>query len=423
MLISLKVNNCFVFNDETEFSMRADMRNKRFSSNVVKYDSCNILKSAIIIGPNNSGKTCLIKVVKMIKNIILDQPIVSSRNLFSENHVCSFEVDFLEDNSEYIFAVKLDEVRKEYVYEKFAEIRYDEYKNRKESIYILRDSSEHRYECLDDEVANLMKVASKNNLIMNSFDSTQFTILEKIKHILMSFVSKIDIVDMNNIPINKTLDILKASDEKKQKVVNFIVNADLYLDDIKYISDDEVKSSYSIIKSNDDELKAQENILNAPASLYNLLHMVSVYKGRELPSILFDSTGTKKITAIASYVIDALEQGKILIVDELDNSLHFKLTRAIISMFNNDLNQKGQLICTIHDVSLLDCRKLFRKDQIWFTHKDSNRAYLYSLAEFTAEEDGVRSDDNIIEKYRKGVFGALPDPDLFSALLEVTNNG
>jgi AAA15 family ATPase/GTPase len=153
------------------------------------------------------------------------------------------------------------------------------------------------------------------------------------------------------------------------------------------------------------------------------LHLFSTYKGLTVPSLTFDSTGTKKIACLASYVIDALENGRILVVDELDNSLHFKLVRAIIAMFNNELNTKAQLICTVHDITLLDCQKLFRKEQIWFAHKDMENAYLYSLSEFTAEKDGVRDTSDLVEKYKRGVFGALPEPDLFESLLEVQNNG
>ena len=111
-----------------------------------------------------------------------------------------------------------------------------------------------------------------------------------------------------------------------------------------------------------------------------------------------------------------------MIIDELDNSLHFKLTRAIISMFNNELNQKAQLICTAHDVSLLDNKKLLRKEQIWFTHKDDSQVYLYALSEYTAGKDGIRDTSDLIEKYKKGVFGAMPEPDLFGTLMEVSKN-
>ncbi len=128
------------------------------------------------------------------------------------------------------------------------------------------------------------------------------------------------------------------------------------------------------------------------------------------------------MAALASYVIGALKEGRILVVDELDNSLHFRLTRAIISLFNNELNENAQLIATAHDISLLDCNSLFRKEQIWFTHKDKERAYLYSLSDFTASESKTRGTSDLVAKYRAGVFGALPEPDLFDTLLEVSQS-
>ena len=262
-----------------------------------------------------------------------------------------------------------------------------------------------------------MKLAAKNNILIYLMDTDSFPSLARVKDIIVSFASRIDIVDMNNIPIKKTIDMLKRSDAMHKKIANFVLNADLYLDDFKYLSDEEIK----IVLNNQDteEAKPQENALRSAAPLTEMLHLASVYRGITVPSMLFDSTGTKKMAALASYVIDALEAGRILIVDELDNSLHFRLTRAIIALFNNELNQNAQLIATVHDVSLLDCQSLFRKEQIWFTHKDKENAYLYSLAEFTAEKDGVRETSDLIEKYRRGLFGALPEPDLFQSLLEV----
>ena len=193
------------------------------------------------------------------------------------------------------------------------------------------------------------------------------------------------------------------------------------MDDFRYISDEELSSHLQI--TNNDPNNIQEDIMKIPSNLMERLHFVSVYKDVVLPSVFFDSTGTKKIIALAGYVIDALEKGRILVVDELDNSLHFKLTRAIISLFNNELNKCAQLICTVHDFTLLDCKKMFRKEQIWFSYKDRDNAYLYSLSEFTACRDGVRGDeDDLLEKYKKGVFGALPEPDLFQTLLEAQDN-
>ena len=136
---------------------------------------------------------------------------------------------------------------------------------------------------------------------------------------------------------------------------------------------------------------------------------------------LFDSTGTKKIAALASYIIEGLEKGRILIIDELDSSIHFKLTRAIVALFNNELNTNAQMIFTVHDINLMDCKRLFRKEQIWFVYKDSESVYVYSLADFTAQQ-GIRDTTDIIEKYRKGILGALPDPELINSLLDLKGN-
>ena len=64
---------------------------------------------------------------------------------------------------------------------------------------------------------------------------------------------------------------------------------------------------------------------------------------------------------------------------------------------------------------------MFRKEQIWFVNKDRNGVYVYSLSDFTAE-NGVRDTSDIIEKYRKGTFAALPDPELIKSLLSIKGN-
>ena len=419
MLLSLKVNNCLIYNSEVEFSLRANMHYKRFPNNVAKVGKINALKTAVLIGPNNSGKTNFVRIIATIKEIMLGKGAVLNGNLFSNNPIVEASISFLEGGAENLFEIKYDASKKEYVYERFAQIERDDYKNVKTTDLLLRDSLNKKYYSEDEGLAAAMKVAARNNILIYLVDTEEFSSLKKIKELMTAFASKIDVVDMNNIPIKKTIDLLKASDEAHKKIANFVLNADLYLDDYKYLSDDEIKT---VLKTqNVGDAKPQENALSAVAPLTEMLHLASVYKGVMVPSMLFDSTGTKKMAALASYVIEALENGRILVIDELDNSLHFRLTRAIIALFNNELNRNAQLIATVHDVSLLDCQTLFRKEQIWFTHKDRENAYLYSLAEFTAEKTGVRETSDLIEKYRKGMFGALPEPELFQSLLEVKN--
>ncbi len=419
MLLSVNFQNCLAFDKEIEFTMRADMRQKRFSSNVITDHGVNAVKSALIIGPNNAGKTNFVRGIAGIKSILLNQGLGLVKNLFTNEEISGFSIGFIEDEKEYLFEVKMNLLKAEYVSERLAEISYDKYKNKKEKIIYVRDNIVMEYICENDVLQGMMGVTGRSNLLFYLLDTTKFAELDKAKNVITSFAKRIEIVDMNNIPIQKTIDMMKSDNTAKQRIVEFVLSADLSMDDFRYLSDDEVKINFEGFKSEDDNIRPQENALVAAAPIVEMLHLSSVYHGIPVPSYLFDSTGTKKMAAIASYVVDALDKGRILVVDELDNSLHTKLTRAILALFNNDLNQNAQLICTAHDITLLDCKKLFRKEQIWFAHKDDSGVYLYSLAEFTADKDGVRDTTDLIEKYKEGVFGALPEPDLFKSLMEV----
>ena len=421
MLLSLKVNNCLIYNSEIEFSMQANMHYKRFPNNVATFGAVKALKTAVLIGPNNSGKTNFVRIVNMLKHLMLGQKVIIQKNLFSNNSIVELSVSFVERSVEYLFEIRYDVLKEEFVYERFAHIIRDKHNNVKIKDQMVRDLQNKHYYSEDARLDEVMRVASKNNILIYLVDSEEFPCLKAIKDTIISFASKIDIVDMNNIPIKKTIDMLKKSDSSQKKIANFVINADLSLEDFRYLNDEELKMA--LRKQDSEDIKPQESVLNSSAPLAEMLHLASVYKGILVPSMIFDSTGTKKMAALASYVIDALENGRILIVDELDNSLHFRLTRAILALFNNELNKNAQMIATVHDVSLLDCQKLFRKEQIWFTYKDKEDVYLYSLSAFTAEKDGIRDTTNLIEKYRKGMFGALPNPDLFQSLLEVIQNG
>ena len=420
MLTSIKVNNCLIYSSEIDFSMRANNHFRRFPSNVSSVGKLKVLKTAILFGPNNSGKTNFVHIIFMIKSLMSGHNPNIKGNLFSGDPIVRLSVSFTDEKKEYLFEIMYDTNKEEYIYERFAQITHDKYNNIKYTNMLLRDIKNKIFESDNNELSAAMKVASRASILIYLLDTDSFPELKIIKDIIVRFASSIDIVDMNNIPIKKTIDMLKSSDDNHKRISDFVLNADLNLEDFKYLNDDEI--SIVLKPIDNEEKKPQENALAAAAPLTEMLHLASVYKGIIVPSMLFDSTGTKKMAALASYVIDALDKGRILVVDELDNSLHFRLTRAIISLFNNELNENAQLIATVHDISLLDCQTLFRKEQIWFTHKDKENAYLYSLADFKTDKTGIRDTTDLIDKYKKGVFGALPEPDLFLSLLEVKEN-
>ena len=416
MLIELRAKNCFSFSDEIRFSTKADMRNKKFSSNVHTENNFNILKTVGIYGPNNAGKTCLVKCIRSAKNILLNQKPRIMPNIFQESTICQLGITFLEEGREFSYDFWYDDKKEEYPYEKFAEITKDQYGNEKETVWLLKDIINGNCQYGDEDLLKMMPLISQSNLLFYLVDSSKFQQLAEMKRIVTKFASRIDIVNMNNIPLKRTINLMKNQNDIQRKVVEFIKNSDLYMDDFEYVDIDKIR-----VKMDSDEEKPEEKALDIPDQIMDQIRLVSVYRGVAVPSVLFDSTGTKKIAALASYIIEGIEQGRILVVDELDSSIHFKLTRAIVAMFNNELNTSAQMIFTVHDINLMDCKKMFRKEQIWFVHKDDTGIYVYSLAEFTAQQ-GVRDTTDIMEKYRKGVLGALPDPELIRSLLSLKGN-
>ena len=416
MLIELRAKNCFSFSDEIRFSTKADMRNKKFSSNVHTENNFNILKTVGIYGPNNAGKTCLVKCIRSAMNILLNQKPRIMPNIFQESTICQLGITFLEEGREFSYDFWYDDKKEEYPYEKFAEITKDQYGNEKETVWLLKDIINGNCQYGDEDLLKMMPLISQSNLLFYLVDSSKFQQLAEMKRIVTKFASRIDIVNMNNIPLKRTINLMKNQNDLQRKVVEFIKNSDLYMDDFEYVDMENIR-----VKMDSDEEKPEEKALDIPEQIMDQIRLVSVYRGVAVPSVLFDSTGTKKIAALASYIIEGIEQGRILVVDELDSSIHFKLTRAIVAMFNNELNTNAQMIFTVHDINLMDCKKMFRKEQIWFVHKDDTGIYVYSLAEFTAQQ-GVRDTTDIMEKYRKGVLGALPDPELIRSLLSLKGN-
>lgn len=416
MLIELRANNCFSFSEEIVFSTKADMRNKKFISNVHIENNFNILKAVGIYGPNNAGKTCLIKCIRSAKNILLNHKPHLMPNIFLDSTICQLGITFLEEGREFSYDFWYDAKNGEYPYEKFTEISKDQYGNEKENIWLLKDVTNGIFRYDNEYLQKMIPLMSQNNLLFYLVDTNKFKQLGEMKRIITKFASRIDIINMNNIPLERTINLMKNQNDLQRKVVEFIKNSDLYMDDFEYVDIDEIP-----IKIDSDEEKPEEKALDIPEQIMDQIRLVSVYRGIPVPSVLFDSTGTKKIAALASYIIEGIEQGRILIVDELDSSIHFKLTRAIVTLFNNELNTNAQMIFTVHDINLMDCKKMFRKEQIWFVHKDESGVYVYSLAAFTAQQ-GVRDTTDIMEKYRRGVLGALPDPELIRSLLDMKGN-
>ena len=137
-------------------------------------------------------------------------------------------------------------------------------------------------------------------------------------------------------------------------------------------------------------------------------HRISDQEGHvhhDALSFAMESLGTRVLFKFAPILFDVLRNGKVLIIDEIDRSLHPLLVKYIVSLFVSETNRSNaQLICNTHDTNLLDL-DLLRRDEIWFVERDpdSGVSEIYPLTDFSP-----RQNENIEKGYLLGRYGAIP---------------
>lgn len=413
MLLKFMVENFRGFSSEVELNLEADLRTQKFRSNIIMNSQGNSVKAAAIYGPNNTGKTCLLNAVSAYRAVLLNKPYNFSSNLFSESHIVKLGAVFLWSGKRFLYSFRYDTKSKIFVEEEFMHSTIDQYGNEIKRDYFKRNSLLKLADSSDAKLKEVMNLSSKDNILINTLDTSDIRILQEAKEVLRGFANSITVLSMQSLQPYKTIEMLKTPDSSEAKqIVTLIKQSDLDIDDFRY----DEKSIDSLIEFDEEEGRSKG--VNHTDKIIEMFKLISVHKGMPIPSIIFDSLGTKKVVSLAGYLVECLSQGGILLIDELDSGIHFKLSRAIVSLFNSILNNSAQLIFTTHDVSLLDIKTLFRKEQIWFTDKDDKQLYLYSLSKFTAQNSGIRLDSDLYEYYSKGLLGALPDPSLIDILIE-----
>lgn len=201
--------------------------------------------------------------------------------------------------------------------------------------------------------------------------------------------------------------------EHSEAIKQLVCRLDLGIGDLQV--EKTVRSKPQLPDEMPDEIRqAFLTIMNASDADERLsihtIHTQYDHEGNPVGQELFEldeheSEGTQKLFSMSGPLLDTLQKGRVLVVDELDARLHPLMTREIISLFNHKAtNPNGaQLIFNTQDTNLLDNR-LFRRDQIWFVEKDQQGAsHLYSLAEFK-----VRNDKDYERGYIQGRYGAVP---------------
>jgi hypothetical protein len=217
-----------------------------------------------------------------------------------------------------------------------------------------------------------------------------------------------------------TLHRFEKSDEFRQHALAFVREADLALSDIQVETrpfaeiqvPDQVRGLVEELTKRAALAAARRPDKEGPLMFSQVTTTHRVFDPQHNPSgwETFDlgaqeSEGTQKIFYLSGPLLDTLEHGKVLVIDEMEARLHPFITRAVIQLFNSLQTNPhhAQLVFATHDASLLSNR-YFRRDQIWFTEKDQYGATdLYSLAELQ-----VRKDASFDKDYIAGKYGAVP---------------
>lgn len=175
-----------------------------------------------------------------------------------------------------------------------------------------------------------------------------------------------------------------------------------------------------IEKPTQDTDLVEEGAGKDPAEGYKVYFVVCSEGGDKRIPFSKQSRGVKRLYGIASGLITGLKFGNIVVIDELETSMHAHVASQLLALFQNSSSNPygAQLIFTTHETRLLNLQHL-RRDQVWFCERnDSGDSTLFSLLEFSP-----RKDENFEIGYLRGRYGAVPlagiDPSWLQAINDI----
>lgn len=411
MLIKFSVENFKSLKEEQTLSMESATTIDDLDYNLIDFKDkadkdYQLLKSAALYGANSSGKSNVLDALMRLKNLVKNSHQNQkgdelSHKPFRFDKKCvdeptKFDITFIHEGIRYNYGLSYTEekVIEEYLY------YYP--KGRRSQIFERKNTDQYKFNKDEKEQEMIKERTRKNVLYLSS--SSQFN-YDKTTKAFDWFNERLNGIGPREHPelTEFTYKQYEKNETSKERIQKALKVADFGISeirgDIKTIPVDEIKDLPPELKelglSDEGELKAME---------IQTVHELEDTEG-SLPFFL-ESEGTQRFFSLIGPIIKALENGEVLVLDELDTKLHHSLNKFIIELFHDpEENPNGaQLIFTTHNTNLLD-QDLFRRDQIWFTEMDpkTGSTDLYSLVEFSP-----RKDKDIEKGYLVGRYGAIP---------------
>lgn len=377
MVLEIRLSNMFSFRDEVTLDLQAakiqTKKARELEGNLFSVDGEQMLKSVALFGANASGKSNVIKAIRACVNMIrsshnynVDTRFAISPFKFEDyaNKPSSFYIRFLLNGVEYEYSFSFmhDEIITETLYY---------YPNGRKSLVFSRDESRgtekkdiYEFKAVIKRPFDVADNTSKKTLYISRASQMDREIAQKI---FLFFCNDI-VLDYQVANIDSLDNLFK---ERKEKMLEVLRTADSDIIDFKI----------------------QNNAITT-------FH-------RTNPSVAFDfeteeSEGTKTLFRMMVRMIGIIHEGKMLLVDEIDNSLHTQLVEFVIGIFNH--SDHAQLIYTTHNTHLLNT-DFQRRDQVYFVNKrEDGSSDLYSLFDFKDFRDTL----DMEKAYLQGRFDAIP---------------
>lgn len=377
MVLEIRLSNMFSFRDEVTLDLQAakiqTKKARELEGNLFSVDGEQMLKSVALFGANASGKSNVIKAIRACVNMVrsshnynVDTRFAISPFKFEDyaNKPSSFYIRFLLNGVEYEYSFSFmhDEIITETLYY---------YPNGRKSLVFRRDESRgtekkdiYEFKTVIKRPFDIADNTSKKTLYISRASQMDREIAQKI---FLFFCNDI-VLDYQVANIDSLDNLFK---ERKEQMLEVLRTADSDIIDFKI----------------------QNNAITT-------FH-------RTNPSVAFDfeteeSEGTKTLFRMMVRMIGIIHEGKMLLVDEIDNSLHTQLVEFVIGMFNH--SNHAQLIYTIHNTHLLNT-DFQRRDQVYFVNKrEDGSSDLYSLFDFKDFRDTL----DMEKAYLQGRFDAIP---------------
>jgi hypothetical protein len=440
MLIKISVENFKSFDKKEELSMISSSKIQGNKNHRLKIKQTNLLKNAVVYGANASGKSNLVTTVAFIKTVLMEGLPVNSVSDFcrnreeNRNRESVFELQFTVGDSFYAYGFSAILSQRTITEEWLYELMQD---GSARNLFIREGSStptlgegikpttaeKNRFAVYAEDFAghdNQLFLTEMNRGKKYNSDSR-----------LLFFKQTFDWLINNIIVINPNIGISNTdayySAESLESISGLIQTFDTGVSEIKTkeITVEEMNKMIpaEVLSGIFAQLKKQMQMTNLPQiqmtwrlddGFFNIR-----IKGNSEPEIttlvlkhgksVFDfnfseeSDGTKRLFDLIDMLMTK-RQDTVFVVDELERSLHPKLTEHFLKLFM-EAHDGGrmQLIFTTHEDTIMD-QELFRRDEIWFVERDAdNASKIYSLDRFKE-----RYDKKLSKAYLEGRYGAIP---------------